>query len=84
VLDPGCCALGADDLCDGHRHHHGRHADGTYRFDRLPPGSYYVRFVDPSHAYRTEWFVNATRFTVATPVTVGTAAVVADAALAAA
>jgi hypothetical protein len=30
--------------------------NGSYEFDAVPPGGYQVEFVDPNHAYKTQWY----------------------------
>ena len=45
-------------------------ADGSYRFDALPAGSYLVQFTDASGAYRETWFGGGASSASATPVTV--------------
>ena len=46
--------------------------DGYYLIHGLPPGSYFVQFVDPTHTYRQQWSGGVALFFRATPVTVGT------------
>jgi hypothetical protein len=45
-------------------------ANGYYRLHGLPPGAYYVQFVDPTHRYRQQWWHGRALFPNAQTVTV--------------